>query len=271
MKKATLIFLLFSAILFLGFGCREENPDKTTNTFTLDDCPQVDWAERVDSTGIRGVGIYGTNTTRPDQLFTNEKDFGLRCFYYKEKGDPYEFNVEGGTVKGNYLYRYDMEIRRFVDKESLNEFNENHNIDFYCNYVDFETDVRGLGKTRLDKLWPNSLNGFREAHTDRFQCLWKLQQIDSTYSVNTSNSLYNFTDYWYKNAVITLRTEKDLGYYVKSGFSYDEDLLEQKQRIEDAIYNTEEFQKLPDKHEQELIEHLFNVLDQEIYREDINN
>ena len=264
-KFFILPLLIIGAIFF--YGCNPVNPDKETNTFTLADCPKLAWAEPTKKPRPLGAGTFETQESPPAQLFDYDDSFGLRCFYYQKDGEQFTMPAEGGTVKGYFSYLYEMEIRRFKNKDDYYDFHFQNGIDYYCDDTYYETDARGFGVTLLNTLWPDNQHNFSYAEANRFQCLWKAQTSSTDREVSNSSALLNFTEY--SQSVITLRIAKMVGHYNTFNVSYDltsEELKARHSRIDQKIYNLPEFQKLPTEHEQEIMDHLFYVLDREIHR-----
>lgn len=236
MKKIYLLLLL-TTLITTGFGCRED----ATQTFTTTDCPAMldGWEEKQSARFLEG-----------EQLFLNENNWGLRCRYYEPKAEEFDIAHAEGKSTGDFQNHYELEIRKFSDEYEKDIF-----------YTDTITEMlSSYCRAGSEVVVPLLLN--EDAVNERYQCSWPAEQNqDSLDQINT-NSLISITKY--KNAVIITGIVKEQGQlnFIPTDYAAITDVYEEKSFLASQyVYESSEFQIIPDEHEQYLIDHAISVID----------
>ena len=238
MKKIYYLLFVLLILTCTGFGC--ENTEITQNN-TSDDCmsPLDGWENKDTGRFIKG-----------DQLFEEETNSGLRCRYYEPKAEKFEVSHAEGKSTGDFQNHYEVEIRNFLleeDKDSYNKINITERFDEYC-------------RKGSEVVMPYVLRD--GAFNERYQCSWPAEKTGDSWDQINTNTLIGITTY--KNSIILTGIIKESGQvnFIPLDYSAITDNYETHAfNAMMHLYDSTEFQIIPDKHEEALINHALDLID----------
>jgi len=224
MKKYYILLFVLLIICCTGFGCENTNIE---NNFSSGDClgPLDGWEEKQTGRFIKG-----------DQIFEEDDNWGLRCRYYEPKSQKFELDY----ATGDFQNHYESEIRTFIDNEEMNSYNQKQITERFDDYCRKGSEV----------VMPYVLRD--GAFNERYQCSWPAEKNENSLDQINTNTLISITTY--KNSIILSGVIKETG---KVTFTPADDSNSAMQ----TLYNSSEFQIIPDKHEEDLINHALNIID----------
>ena len=238
MKKINYLIFILLIIFCTGFGC--ENTE-VTQTYNSENCmsPLGGWEEKQTGRFING-----------DQLFENDDNWGLRCRYYEPKAEEFDVSHAEGRSTGDFQFHYEMEIRNFLIEDDKNNYNENTVTEMLNSYC----------RTGSEVVMPLLLRD--GAVNERFQCEWPAEKTGDTWDQINTNALISVTTY--KDAIILLGIVKETGQvtFIPPDYSAITETYEaHASNAMQLLYESDEFQIIPDEHEQTLINHALDLLD----------